>query len=356
MKNRSGWKRWSRRLGILVLFALLVMALLWFQGILLRKETPTTPIPQAPRLEKGAATARVERRVLPVVLVQPGFVEAIEPTTIAPRVMASILSIAGREGEAVEAGATLVRLDDRDARARLAQAEAGLAGVQVRADEAQLAFERAQRLLDAGALTMQEWEGASAARDGAQSGVAGAHKAVEEAEAALSWFQLAAPFAGTILTRRADPGQLAMPGQPILELYRADALRFRVAVPEERAAALAPGDEFELDFDRLEPQRARLTRILPSADPATGTVTLQLALAPHPELRPGLLGRLRLAVGERQALLVPAVAVERIGQVERVQLVREGRLTPVTVRTGKTHAELVEVLSGLAEGEEVRLP
>jgi RND family efflux transporter MFP subunit len=179
---------------------------------------------------------------------------------------------------------------------------------------------------------------------------------VAQAAAALSWFELTAPFAGRILTRAAEPGQMATPGRPLLVVYREDRLRFTVAVPEERAADLTGGGEYEIDFERLPTRKVALTRVLPCADPTTGTVTLRLELADCADLRPGLLGRLRLPGSQREALLVPAAAIERIGQVERVQLVRAGRVTPVTVRTGKAHGELVEILSGLAPGEVVLVP
>lgn len=347
---------WSRRITIGVLFAGLVAVLLWFQGILFRGEHAAVEVPGPPHLAASDRLAAVERRGLASVEVYPGFVEAIDPAELAPRVMATIVELTRREGEAVEAGETLVTLDDRDARARLSQASAAREAAAAQALQARLAFERAQRLLEVDALTTQEWEAARAAHDGARAQEERLAQAVQEAEAALSWFRLVAPFAGRVLERHADPGQLATPGRAVLALYREDALRFAVAVPEGLAAGLSPGASLELDFGPLPARRAELTRILPAADRATGTVTLHLALEPADDLRPGLLGRLRLRTGERQVLLVPAAAIERIGQVERVQLLRDGRLVPVTVRTGKAHGALVEVLSGLSEGEEVRLP
>lgn len=346
---------WGRRTVVFVLFAALVAALLWFQGIILRDEHPPAGVPAPPAPSSSAALARVERRTVPLTQVHPGFVEAIDPAAIAPRVMATVLEVGGREGDAVAAGSLVVALDDRDARAQLAQAEAALQAAEAQSVQATLAFERAQRLHDAEALTTQEWEAARAANDAAAAGAERARQAVEQAHAALSWFRLEAPFDGRVLERLADPGDLASPGRPVLTLYRDGALRFRVAVPEERSTGLSAGDELELAFDGLPTRRAAITRVLPSADPRTGTVVLHLALEDAAGLRPGLLGRLHLVVGEREALVVPEEAIERIGQVERVRLVRDGRVVPTTVRTGKRHAGDVEVLSGLSEGEEVVL-
>lgn len=348
--------RWGHRILVAVLFAALVLVLLWFQGILLRNEHPPAEVAGAPAVGPDADVVRVERQVVPEVRVYPGFVEAIDPAAIAARVMATVVSVAGREGDPVAEGEIVVSLDDRDARARLSQAESALEAAGARALQAKLAWERAQRLHDADALTTQEWESARAARDGARAQEEGAREAVEEARTALTWFRLAAPFAGRILERHVDPGDLAAPGQPLLAVYREDRLRFRVAIPEERAPDISVGSTAELAFDRLPHRAAKVTRVLPPADPRSGTVVLHLVPAADDDLRPGLLGRLRLAVGEREALVVPRAAVERIGQVERVRLVRDGGVRPVTVRTGKRHEDLVEILSGLAEGEELVLP
>jgi RND family efflux transporter MFP subunit len=349
-------KTTRRRVVILALFAALVLALLWFQGILFRHETPPVKVPAPPAVAAAARTAKVEQRNVAAVQAQPGFVEAIDPAPIAPRVMATVLEIAAREGESVPAGAVLAVLDDRDARSRVAQARAAVEAAHSGAQQAELAFARAQKLLDAGAATRQDWETARAALESARAQLDRAREAQTESETALSWYRLTAPFAGRVLERRGDPGQLATPGVPLLTLYREDQLRFSVALPEERAAALPVGAACEVTFDSAGVRRAHVARALPSSDPATGTVTLHLALEQIDGLRPGLLGRLQLQRGERSALVVPAAAVERVGQVERVQLVRDGRAVPVVVRTGKSQAGWVEVLGGLSAGESVVVP
>jgi len=350
-----------KRIVVLALFAGLAVVLLAFQGILFRPEHPSATIVHA-AADPAAGRARVERRSIPRVELHPGFVEAVDPAAVAPRVMATVVALDAREGDAVTAGQRLATLDDRDARARVAQAQAVRSAAEAQAVQARLAFERAERLLAAEAATRADWEAARAARDGAEAQVERAGEGLREAEAALSWFVLEAPFDGRVLERLAEPGQLAVPGRPIVVLYRADRLRVAVAVPAELARGLAPGAALEVELDaaparteRVE-RTARLERVLPPADPRTGTVTLHLALEPADDLRPGLLARLRLPTGERSALVVPAAAVERIGQIERVRLVRDGRVVPVSVKTGKRHGEMLEVLSGLEEGEEVLVP
>lgn len=345
-----------RRAGVAVLFAALVLALLWFQGLVLRPATVLAVVPPPPSPPPGAETALVELAVLRGVREVSGFVEPIDPVTLSARVMASVRSVGAREGDDVAAGTQLLELDDRDAAARLAQARAAEEAAGARELAARLAYERAERLLRADALTPAEWEAARAARDEAAAELARAREAAAEAETALSWFQIDAPADLRVLERRVDPGSLAAPGAPLLVLYRPAALRFAAAVPEDLGRSLEVGAEVELALDGLRARPARVTRVLPGADPRSGTVTVHLAPETASDLRPGLLGRIAVPAEERQVLLVPAAAVRRVGQIELVEVVRDGRVRTATVRTGKPSGARVEVLSGLSAGDEVVLP
>lgn len=349
-------KSLANRILVAALFAALVLALLWFQGLILRPKHVTATVPPLPAPAPGQATAKVELRDVPRTQVQPGFVEALDAAPLAARVMASVLEVAVREGQSVELGDVLVRFDDRDARAQLAQAKAAQEAAQAQATAAQLAFERVERLKRGAAATEQDWESARAAQQGAQAAHERAAQGVVEAETALTWFELRAPFAGQVLTRHVEPGQLALPGAPLVTLFREGEVRVSVAVPQAQSTELSVGSRCELELDAGASRRGTVTRILPASDSATGSVTLHIALEDSSGLRPGQLARLSLELGSRQALLVPAAAIQRVGQIERVRVLERGRVQTALVRTGKRHGEFVEVLSGLRAGEEVLLP
>jgi RND family efflux transporter MFP subunit len=358
--TRSSTLGRALRVGLFVLlFGGLVAVLLGFQGLLFHRQPAGHPISEPPALDSRDRTARVEARRIPAFEAYPGQVEALDAAPLAPRVMAQVCAVGKREGEAFAAGEVLAVLDDADAQARLRTAQAVLAQAEAEATRAAQERARAERLAAAQAFTERELEAAVAADAAAAAAVARAQGSLVEAATALSWYRLHVPFAGRVLTRHVDPGALAFPGQPVLTLYRPDDLRVRVAVPEGRAAGLEPGTELPVAVAGSA-MTATMDRVLPDADPRTGTVVLRLALttgaASHALVRPGAFARLQLPVGERTALLIPAAAVRRVGQLETVALVQDGRVVPATVRTGPGHGELVEVLSGLAAGDEVKLP
>jgi len=353
------------------LLVALVLALLWFQGILGRPEhelhvVPAAGVPVPAPHDAGPgqrAEATVRRVETPVLQLHPARVEAIDPARIAARVMAVVREVSVREGDEVAEGAPLVLLDDTDAVARRAQARATLEAATARVTAADLAFDRADRLHLTGSLTAQAFEGARAERDAARATGDAARESLAEAENAVAWHHITAPFAGRVLSREVERGDLAQPGRVLVSLYRADALRVVAAVPERHAAELQSGAPLSLEFAGLAPLVSAATRVLPQSDAATGTVTVHVDLATvgsdserealSATLRPGALGRIGVPSGTRTQLVVPAGAIERIGQIERAWLVREGHAQAVNVRTVPAEGGLVEVLSGLVEGDTV---
>lgn len=348
--------RTKRRIVVAALFGLLVVVLLWFQGILFHHDHAPAAAPAPAPIPPSAARARVEARTVPGTLPLHGYVEAVDAAGIAPRVMATILTIGAREGDDVQAGAVLVELDDTEARARVDQAAAAVQAADSSAEAATLAWERAQRLREHDASTQQDWEAARSAHAVAIAAQARARAARTEAETNLGWYRLVAPFAGRVSARLGEPGQLALPGQPVLSLQRDDRVRFAVAVPAVLSDGVKVGDPATIAFDGLSDRPARVARVLPTTDPRTGTRTVHFELADVSGLQPGRMGRCELAHGTRTALVLPAGAVQRIGQIERVMLVSGPAPVPVIVRTGKTIGGAIEVLGGLRAGEEVLLP
>ncbi|MGZ4971065.1 MAG: efflux RND transporter periplasmic adaptor subunit, partial [Methylobacter sp.] len=99
--------------------------------------------------------------------------------------------------------------------------------------------------------------------------------------------------------------------------------------------------------------RAQIDEISPEVDPQTRTQLIKVALPTIEGLQPGYFGWLEQACGQHEALLIPASAVQHIGQLEVVKVLSEGRQLTRHIRTGKTFGDQVEVISGLHAGETV---
>ena len=180
-----------------------------------------------------------------------------------------------------------------------------------------------------------------------------AESAVAQAATMKGYTEITAPFRGVVVERKAEPGMLAAPGMPIAVIEQAGGYRLEAAVEENRLGRVRPGMAVEVILDALSaPQQGRVEEIVPALDPGSRTFTVKIGVA-GPLLRSGMFGRARFTLGERKALLAPASAVVRKGQVEQVYVVENGVAKARLVTTGARMGDKLEVLTGLRAGESV---
>jgi len=274
----------------------------------------------------------------------PATVQARERATLSARIPASVVELPYREGERVAKGAVLVRLDDSALRSGLNAAEAAQ-----RAAAADLA--RSESLLAKGAATQREL-------DAARARAAEAEAAVSAARDNISYAVLRAPFAGTIVSRAANLGDVASPGRPLIELQGETGLELVASVEADLVGALRPGEAIDAQVDgQSGPVRAVVRAVAPAGDPSTHRFEVKADLPGVAGLRAGLFARLLLpAPGAAEArLFVPASAVFRRGGLQGVFVIAEGRASLRYVAAGASQAGRTEIRSGVAEGERVAL-
>ena len=268
--------------------------------------------------------------------------------TVRPKLCASVSSkISGvieqmlvHPGQRVKLGDLLVQLDAREIKARLDQAQA------VR-EQSQKDIQRFEVLLKQSAVTQQEF-------DAAQARFRVADATVTEAQTLLGYAKITAPFDGVITAKRADVGDLAAPGKPLLEVEDPTTLRFEADVPDALISKIKLQDELAV---RLSPAnssvKAVVTEIAPAADPASRTFRVKLDLPASAELRSGQFGRVAVPVAQVNALRVSTNAVHVRGQMEIAFVVTNQHAQMRLVKTGKQLEGAVEIVSGLSNGEQL---
>lgn len=314
-----------------------------------------------------------------------GVVRAANTAHIASRVMAPVIAVHVRPGDRVRRGAVLVTLDARQSAANSTRAEAALraaseaistADADVRAADAHLNLARTTHarirgLYDKRSATAQELDDAIAAlsaaeaqidvaRTRAASATAARAAAVAERDAAavgLSYFQLTAPFDGVVVERMADPGSMAAAGVPIITLEDSTRAELHVQVDEARANTVRVGQTVDYKLDNAGDGSWRSAQVseIGRVDPATHGFLLKVPLPGIESVRSGSFGRLRFAGRAHRALLIPATAVVRRGQLSIVFLIdADGRARLRPVSTGLLDAnERVEIIAGLSPDDTV---
>jgi membrane fusion protein (multidrug efflux system) len=272
-----------------------------------------------------------------------GTVRARESITVTAKVSEIVQQVHFDSGDIVAKGAPLVTLSGQAQHAALAEAQAA-------ANEAERLYRRqselaAQQLIATSALDTQR-----AARDSAKARVA-------QIRAQLGDRVIRAPFAGVLGIRRVSPGSLVTPGTAIATLDDTERVYVDFPVPETMLAQLAPGLHVA-GHSEAYPQQGFdgvVSTIDARIDEATRSVTVR-ADFPNADraLRPGMLLEITLKRPQRQALLVPEIAIVQVGTDSFVYRVGAGDSAErADVEIGARREGLAEITRGLKAGERI---
>jgi len=261
----------------------------------------------------------------------------VEPTVmlpIAPRSTSRLMELKVDEGDFVQKGQILARLEDQDLRKSVDELEA-------RARFAKTQLDRAQTLLNRGLGTVLE-------RDRARSEWQAAEAALARAQTLRSFMALTAPADGQILQRDGEVGQLIPAQQPVFYFSCCAPLRIEAAVDEEDILLVKPGQRVLIRAPALPDQtlEGEVAEITPKGNPVTRSYRVRINLMEETLLRIGMTAEVNIIVTLRKnALLVPATAV-----IEgHVWMVHNHRLHRQPVKAGIVGEAKTEILSGLAE-------
>lgn len=268
--------------------------------------------------------------------------EAENEVDLVARIAGPITRLAVEEGDLVSRGQLLALIDDREAQAR---AEVS----RVAHQEAQLAFQRSEKLFEGGLISSEEYEQA-------RSLVETTAAQLEEDQLQVGYTRLTAPFAGRIVVRYVDFAQQVNVGDAVFRLSDFTPLLAPIQVPERELPRIAPGQSAYLQLESFPGERfsAQVQRIRPVVDSATGTVRVTLEVDGQGKLRPGMFARVFLRTETRaDALVVPKAALSLESLGDTVYVVAEGVAQRRDVELGFREGDAVEILSGLEEGEAV---
>lgn len=168
-------------------------------------------------------------------------------------------------------------------------------------------------------------------------------------------FTLLAPRDGTVIARQAITGMYVEPTTELFVVSDLSVVWALVDLYEADVAVVEPGQELRLEIEGVpEPRAGRLAFLPPVIDETTRTLKARIVLDNKDgALRPGAFVRAQLEAPLGTRLSVPQQAVIRTGTRNLVFVVREGHVEPREVTLGAEAGELIEVLTGLREGEQV---
>jgi multidrug efflux pump subunit AcrA (membrane-fusion protein) len=385
-----------QRLLVVTAVAMAVAASIWFYRSSRAIAVETVPVARGPL-------------VVSVTPIETGTVETEETALVKAEIAEQVVGVLVKEGDAVKAGAALVRLNAtvaqarlnlatstlRAARARLESARialqlersrtlAALSEAQARYDSVKQRYDKKRQLAEGGLVSADEIQmleadlkTAEAAYDMARANreqvafqerqIAAAEAEVSQQEASVRVAQLdlehaviRAPLDGTVMELPVKAGELVLPGTPVARISRRGDLYIKALIDEVDLGRVQLGQAARVSFDVL-PGRAfdgTVSEIAPTVSSErlkSRNVQVKVRLtAPPPELRPGLSADVEIIVARLDDVLsVPSETVMSKDREQFVYMVEDNRLAKRTVVTGYVGWDATEIRSGLQAGEQV---
>lgn len=225
--------------------------------------------------------ARAGEQVLPRQGTAPAEVRSANESDLSADVSARVESVVADVGSTVARGDTLLRLDDRDYRLALEQADARAAAAQARLTLATRRLERARTLLEGQYVSRDEVQALQAERDSAAADLRVAQADRSVAARSVAKTRIVAPFDGVVVERFAQVGTLAASGSPLLRMVQTEGIELEASIPSDAAAGLAEATQLHYEQARQR-HPVRLLRLGSVVERAARTQVARLAFVGDP--------------------------------------------------------------------------
>jgi RND family efflux transporter MFP subunit len=378
-EDRGGGRKGASILAGVLVFIVLAGGGFWFWSARLQAE----PVKVAPVTAANAGGKAGPGAVLNA----SGYVTARRRATVSSKVTGKVMDVLVEEGHAVKQGQILAHLDDTQARAALAYAEAQLAAAlkgaaedKARLQQAELTLQRRQQLMKENVVGKAELDQAQSDVDSLKARIAYTEQQVNVAESQVNMQKtnladmvVRAPFSGIAITKDAQPGEMISPVSAgggftrtgICTIVDMSSLEIEVDVNESYINRVRPQQKVEAILDAYPDWRipAHVITTIPSADRQKATVKVRIAFE---QLDPRILPDMGVKVSflrdeDPQAqttrtaprTVVPKAAVRTIDGHSVVFVVTADRLERRAISLGLENGDQVEVLAGVTAGERV---
>lgn len=307
-------------------------------------------------LELAAAdVVQVQSQSLVQSLPIAGAIKAVQSALVKARVPGELQGLSVREGDAVQAGQVLARIEASEYQARLRQAQQQADAAKAQLDIAQRQWDNNQALVQQGFISKTALDTSANNLAAAQANYKAAIAGVDLAQKALDDSVLRAPIAGLVSQRLAQPGERVSVDARIVEIVDLRRLEMEATLSGADSVAVRLGQTAQLTIEGLSQSvSARVVRINPSAQAGSRSVLVYLALERSEGLLQGLFTQGTLALGQVTALAVPLTAVRTDRPQPYVQLLGGGAVSYRNVTPGvrgEVGQELWVSVAGLSAGD-----
>ncbi|KGT48364.1 MULTISPECIES: efflux RND transporter periplasmic adaptor subunit [Acinetobacter] len=286
-----------------------------------------------------------------------GTIRAVNQSSIQAQVTATATSVNAQVGQRVQKGQILVRLNNQDNAARLAQAQANRASAQAQANQAHLMMERKQRLLNQGFISQAEYEQSRVDYQTQLENVRAQQANVDIAQKADRDGIITSPISGVITQRQVEPGQTVTAGQTLFEIVDPDQLEIQAKIPSEMQADLKVGSKIEY---HIQGNPNLLTAVISRISPIADQASRQIEFFARPNETITSLSIGSFVDGEilnsRQIAgqLIPLDTIRDIQNKPYVWVIRQNKIMKLNIEVlDQRYNDNLAVVRGLESGDQV---
>jgi len=329
-------KPWIYIISITAAIAVLGAGYLFFREENSYAEAPKTEAPVS------VAAVIVEPQIIDSVVTAAGALSSKNTSVLSSKIMGRVVRLSVQEGDRVDAGKLLMKIDSGEIMAQMIQAQAAY-------NNARLQHNRIKSLYDAKASTQMEMDQATLGLENAQAGL-------QAAKAMESYTIITAPISGQIVEKRINLGEMALPGQPLIKIEDNRNLRLEVTVKDMDILSIQPGKPVKVQIDAMPGTEisGTVSQVVQASDVRTHSFIVKIDIPASKGLITGMYGKAFFTIGKREAILVPKSAVVEMSGISGVYIVSADRGAVFQmIQVGEERGNFVEVITGLKKGDRV---
>ena len=352
------------RIGLFVVLGLVAVAVIAFVVIRRGAAAATVQVGQAEATGGGSASGAG--------ISANGYVVARTKASVSSKILGRLSWIGVTEGSRMKTGDVIARIESADFEAALRSARANLAQLEAQLVQAQRDFKRAKALRDQDVVSEASLEEVDTRVAVLKAQANAARAQVGLARANYENTQVRAPFAGTVLRKDAEVGEIVAPSAAgggltrtaIVTMADLRTLEVEVDVNEAYIAQVKNGQTARITLDAYPDTSfsGRVRQVVPTADRQKATVLVKVAILDQdPRILPEMGAKVvfdahgAAAVAAPRRVFVPAAAIVKSGDAAYVWVIEDGVLARRPVDVGPARGDRVEVRSGLSGGESLVL-
>ena len=286
-----------------------------------------------------------------------GTVASERTVSLSTKVMGRVTQLDVDEGDYVQKGEVLVRIKDDNLQAQESQIQASLQEAKAGLQNTETNYNRMKALYEKESATKKELDDITTQHEMAKAKVKALEGKLREINDMLDYTVLEAPFNGYVIDKRANEGDMAAPGQPLISFEQESQMKVEISVPETQIMNINIGDTVSVDIKAagLRNLTGTVANMNPSGNRASRQFMVEIRLPKLDKssgVKSGMFAQVGLTSVGDPVITVPRSAIIERGQLTGIYTLNgDSEVLLRWIRLGDESKDEVEVLSGLAPGE-----